>query len=560
MLRFQGWHPGRLPMKRFLILLLGLLALNILSAYVYTRLDLTSDKRYTLAEGTRQLLGTLPARVHVDVYLAGSLPPGFKRLEIAVKETLEGFGAEAGSNVSYRFINPIAGTSAEQSKRLEELAKLGLQPTNLVANQGGKRTEQLIVPGAVVNYEGKQVGVLLLKGNRAATSEEQLNQSYEGVEYQLAAAIRRLTQPEENRQKVGLVFGHTQVPPERFSDLLASVQENYDLFFVDLRKPGPIEGVDALMLLKPDQPFLDSEVFKLDQYVVKGGRLLCMVDGQRIDSVGREGSYAQPLILGLDNLFFNWGVRVNKDVVKDLTSGVIPLNVGNMGEKPNIQPLPWRFYPVINSFGEGPITRNLDALYLRFVSSIDTVRADGIRKTVLLRTSPYTQVLKTPTLISYNEARQQPDPATYAGGMRNVGTLLEGTFTSLYTNQLLPDSLRSGYRERGTAAKVLVCADGDLVVNDVDYKRKAPLPLGYDRFTRTQFGNKDFVLNALDYLVDPNGLITARQREVPVRQLDMVKIGAERTQWQVINVLIPLGLIAVLGMIWQVSRRQRYGV
>lgn len=546
--------------KRFLTLLLALIAVNLLSAFMYTRLDLTADKRYTLSGGTRQLLGTLPQRVHIDVYLTGALPPGFKRLETAVRETLDGFAAEAGSNISYRFIDPITGTSQEQTRRLEQLAALGLQPTNLFANQGGKRTEQLVVPGAVVSYEGKQVGVLLLKGNKAASPEEQLNQSYEGVEYQLAAAIRKLTQPEGSRRRVGLVFGHTQVPPERFSDLLASIQDSYDLFFVDLRKPGPVEGVDALLALKPDQPFAESELFKLDQYAVKGGRLLFVVDGQRLDSVGREGTYAQPLALGLDDLFFNWGVRVNKDIVKDLTSGVIPLNVGNLGDKPNIQPLPWRFYPIINSFGDSPITRNLDALYGRFVSSIDTVRANGIQKTVLLRTSPYTQVVKTPALVSYNEARQQPDPATYNGGVRNVGTLLEGPFTSLFANQILPDSLKAGFVERGQAAKVLICSDGDLVVNDVDYKRKAPLPLGYDRFTRTQFANKDFILNALDYLVDPNGLITARQREVPLRPLDKVKVNAERTQWQLVNVLGPLALVAIAGVVWQAVRRRRYGV
>ncbi|MEZ0608213.1 gliding motility-associated ABC transporter substrate-binding protein GldG [Fibrella sp. WM1] len=547
-----------LSTKRFLGLLLGLVVINLLSAFVYARLDLTSDKRYTLTDGTRRLLTTLPARVHVDVYLTGNLPPGFRRLETAVRETLEGFKAEGESNISYRFIDPITGTTAEQNKRLEELAALGLQPTNLFANQGGKRTEQLVVPGAVVHYEGKQLGVLLLKGNKAASPEEQLNQSYEGVEYQLASAIRRLTQPEGSRRRVGLVFGHTQVPPERFSDILASIQETYDLFFVDLRKPGPVEGVDALLVLKPDQPFVESEVFKLDQYVVKGGRALFVVDGQRIDSVGTEGSYAQPLVLGLDDLFFNWGARVNKDVVKDLNCGVIPLNVGNMGDKPNIQLVPWRFYPVLNSFGDGPITRNLDAIYGRFASTIDTVRANGIRKTVLLKTSAYTQVLKTPTLVTYNEARQQPDPATYLGGVRSVGTLLEGSFTSLFANQILPDSLKNGYRETGAVAKVLLCSDGDLVVNDVDYKRKAPLPLGYDRFTRTQFANKDFVLNAIDYLVDPEGLIMARQREVPLRPLDNVKIGAERTQWQGLNVLGPLALVLAMGLIWQAVRRRQY--
>ena len=544
--------------KRFLLFGVGLLLLNALSAFVYTRIDLTEDKRYTLSGGTQQLLGTLPARVHVDVFLTGTLPPGFKRLETAVRETLSEFETEAGSNLSFLFIDPISGTSNEQLERLKRLAKLGLQPTNLFANQGGTRTEQLIVPGAVISYGGKEVGVLLLKGNKAATPAEQLNQSYEGVEYQLAAAIRRLTQPEGSRRRVGLVFGHTQVPPERFSDLLASIQEQYDLFFVDLKKPGPVEGVDALLVLKPDQPFSEGDVFKIDQYVVRGGKALFFVDGQRVDSVSAGGSYAQPLPLGLDDLFFNWGARINRNVVKDLTSGQIPLNVGTLGDKPNVQLVPWHFYPVLNSFGNSPITRNMDALYSRFLSTIDTVRARGIQKTALLKTSPYTTVLNVPTLISYNEARQQPDPATYTGGVRMVGVLLEGQFTSLYANQLLPDSLAQRFKAKAEVGKVLICADGDLVVNDVDYKRKAPLPLGYDRFSGNQFANKEFVLNAIDYLTDPDGVIVARTKEVPLRPLDAVKIGQERTWWQAINVLLPLALVAIGGLVWQLIRRYRY--
>ncbi|MEZ0541682.1 gliding motility-associated ABC transporter substrate-binding protein GldG [Fibrella arboris] len=547
-----------LTIKRFLLFGVGLLLINALSAFVYTRLDLTSDRRYTLSEGTQQLLGTLPARVHIDVFLTGKLPPGFKRLETAVRETVEEFESEAGSNISFRFIDPITGTSEEQMKRLESLAKLGLQPTNLFANQGGTRTEQLIVPGAVVSYEGKEIGVLLLKGNKAATPAEQLNQSYEGVEYQLAAAIRRLTQPEGSRRRVGMVYGHTQVPPERFSDLLASIQEQYDLFFVDLTKPGPIEGVDALMIMKPDKPFSESDVFKLDQYVVKGGSALFFVDGQRVDSVSSEGSYAQPMPLGLDDLFFNWGARVNRDMVKDLTCGVIPLNVGTLGDKPNVQLVPWRFYPVLNSFGESPITRNLDAVYGRFISTVDTIRVRGVAKTVLLKTSPYTTILKLPTLVSYNEARQQPDPATYTGGVKAVSVLLEGKFTSLYANQLVPDSVARSFKQSAATGKVFICSDGDLMVNDVDYKRKAPLPLGYDRFSRNQFANKEFVLNAIDYMVDPQGLIMARTREVPLRPLDTVKLAQERTWWQAFNVVVPLAFLAVGGLIWQVVRRRRY--
>ncbi|MBO0937545.1 gliding motility-associated ABC transporter substrate-binding protein GldG [Fibrella sp. HMF5335] len=549
----------RLHANRIWPVLIGLILLNVLSAFVYTRIDLTADRRYTLSDGTRALLTSLPQQVHIDVFLTGDLPPGFKRLETAIQENLEESEAIAGARLSYRFVNPLSGSKTEQEQRLTKLAELGLQPTNLFANEGGTRTEQLIVPGAVVSYAGKQVGVLLLKGNKAATPAEQLNQSYEGVEYQLSSAIRRITQPVGSRRRVGLLFGHTQVPPERFSDLLATIQETYDLFLADLSKPGPLTDLDALLVLKPDRPFSEQEVYKIDQYVVNGGHALFFVDGQRVDSVSRDGTFAQPLDLGLNDLFFRWGARVNQNVVKDLSCAVIPLNVGNIGDKPNVQLVPWRFYPVLNSFGSSPITRNIDALYSRFISTLDTVQALGIRKTVLVQTSPYTSVLKVPALIAYNEARQQPDPKTYTSGTRLVSALFEGAFSSVFANQILPDSLAKTFRATGKPGGILICADGDLVVNDVDYKRKTPLPLGYDRFTRNQFANKDFVLNALDYLTDPNGVIAARARVVPLRPLDAIRVKAERVYWQGLNVLGPLVLVALVGLCWTFVRRRTYG-
>ena len=557
---------------RTLLILAALIAVNVLSAFVFFRLDLTEEKRYTLSAATSSLLTSLPDDIHVDVYLTGDLPPGFKRLENATRETLDEFRATANKTVTYRFVDPDAITdSGAKTKLIDRLQQQGLLPTNLFAKEGGKRTEKLIFPGAIVSYKGKETAVLLLKGNKTASPEEQLNQSYEGVEFQFASAIRKLTQTEGNRRRVGLLYGHTQVPPSRFADLLASVQQNYDLFFVDMSKPGPITNLDAMLIPKPDRPFSDDEIFKLDQYVVNGGRALFFVDGQRVDSVSNEGTYAQPLNLNLDDLFFRWGVRVNRDVVKDLYCAPIPLNVGNIGDKPNIQLVPWRFYPLLNNFGNAtadrsgnPIVKNLDAVLSRFVSTLDTVRASGgdgqpIRKTPLLMTSRYTQLLKAPALISYNEARQQPDPKTYTGGVKIVGCLLEGRFQSIYANRILPgDPRAAGFRPVGEPSRVLVCSDGDLIINDVDYKRNVPYPLGFDRYTRTTFANKDFALNAIDYLVDPNGVIAARTRTVALRPLDKIRVDADRTTWQLLNVLGPLALVGLVGVVWQVLRKRRY--
>jgi gliding-associated putative ABC transporter substrate-binding component GldG len=552
---------------RTLVVIGALIALNVLSAFVFFRLDLTQEKRYTLSEATQNLLANLPDDVHIDVYLTGDLPPAFKRLESAVRETLDGFQAEANKTVTFRFIDPDATTSTEEKgKLIDRLQQRGLLPTNLFASEGGKRTEKLIFPGAIVSYKGQETPVLFLKGNKAASKEEQLNQSYEGVEFELASAIRKLTQI-ENRPHVGLLYGHTQVPPSRFADLLASVQQRYDLFILDLSKPGPITDLDVLLVLKPDKPFSEDELFKLDQYVVNGGHAMFFVDGQRVDSVSNEGTYAQPLNLNLDDLFFRWGVRVNRDVVKDLVCAPIPLNVGNMGDKPNIQLVPWRFYPILNNFGSSapgqsinPIVRNLDAVSGRFISTLDTVRSAGIHKTPLLLTSPYTKILKAPALISYNEAHQQPDPKTYSDGVHLVSCLLEGKFQSVFANRILPgDPRAAGFHSEGQPGRVLICSDGDLVVNDVDYKRNVPYPLGFDRFTRNTFANKDFTLNAIDYLIDPNGVIAARSRTVTLRPLDKIKLDAGRTGWQLLNLLGPLALVGAVGLIWQAVRKKRYG-
>ncbi|QHW00777.1 gliding motility-associated ABC transporter substrate-binding protein GldG [Spirosoma endbachense] len=548
---------------RTLLSIAALVAINTLSAFVFFRLDLTQEKRYTLSTATQTLLANLPDDVHVDVYLTGDLPPAFKRLENAVRETLDEFQAEAAKKITYRFIDPDGMISVEEKNKLiDKLQQRGLLPTNLVANEGGKRTEKLVFPGVVVSYKGKEAGVLLLKGNKTASKEEQLNQSYEGVEFQLATAIRKLTQTEGNRRSVGLLYGHTQVPPSRFADLLASVQENYDLFFIDMTKPGPIAGLDAVLVPKPDRPFSEDEIFKLDQFVVKGGRALFFVDGQRVDSVNNEGTYAQPINLGLDDLFFRWGVRVNRDVVKDFYCAPIPLNVGNIGDKPNVQLVPWRFYPLLNNFGTSgnPIVRNLDAVLGRFISTLDTVQSAGIQKIPLLLTSQYTKILKAPALISYNEARQQPDPKTYNDGVRIIGCLLEGKFQSLFTNRILPgDARANGFQAVGVPSRVLVCSDGDMIVNDVDFKRNAPYPLGFDRFTRNTFANKDFVLNAIDYLVDPNGVIAARAHTVMLRPLDKIRVNANRTGWQALNLLGPLALVGLVGAVWQVARKRKYG-
>lgn len=544
---------------RFALLLCILAGINWLASWIFVRWDLTEDKRYTISDATKQMLENLDKDVTVNVYLTGDFPPGFKRLEGATREVLEEFKTYSNGHLNFYFSDPSQATNEEaRKKQYQHLVDQGLTPTNLHATDpDGKRTEKIIFPGAIVLADTLSVPVQLLKGNRASSSEEQLNQSVEGLEFELSSAIRLLSNPE--RKKVGFIVSHTQVPPSRLSDLIASVQQTYDVF-LDMNNPASYDGLDALLVLKPDASFTDEEKYKIDQYVVNGGNAMFFVDGAKVDSVGLEGTYAQPLDLNLGDLFFRWGARINTNLVKDMECAQILLNVGNMGDKPEIKPMPWRFFPILNNMGDHPITRNINSVYTRFLSSIDTVGGgNGITKTPLLMTSPYTQIVTTPAIVSYNEARKQPEPSEYKQGTKLAGVLLEGSFSSLFENRIMPQDPRSkSFKAKGNPGKVVIFSDGDIVVNDVDYKRQAPLPLGYDRVSGLTYGNKDLIIHALDYLVDANGLINTRNKQVSIRQLDKIEIQENKKFWQGLNLLAPLALIGLFGGLWYFVRRRKF--
>lgn len=545
---------------RFLLLLLILACLNWLASLFFFRWDLTEDKRYTISDATKHLLSNLDKDIVVNVYLSGEFPPGFERLESATRETLDEFKTYSNGHLTYHFSDPSDAASEEQRKKqYQNLVDRGLTPTNLFANEDGKRTEKLIFPGAIIQADTLAIPVQLLKANRSkdTSPEEQLNQSYENVEFQLASAIRILDNPE--RKKIGLLVNHTQkLPPARLSDLIATMQQSYDVFMV-VNDPETYEGLDALMILKPDVPFSEEEKYKLDQYVIGGGRALFFVDGAKVDSVSLEGNYVQPLDLNLNDLFFRWGVRINNNLVKDLTSATIPMNVGNMGDKPEIQAIPWRFFPLLNNFGPSAITRNMDAVYSRFLSSLDTVGgAAGIQKTPLLMTSPYTQLVNTPALVGYNEARQQPEPSEYNGGVKLAAVLLEGSFNSLFENRILPSDPRSQTFKATGQGKIMICADGDIAVNDFDYRRNTPLPLGYDRASTNIFGNKDFIMHALDYMTDENGIITSRSKQISIRALDKIAVQQDKKFWQAFNLLLPLVLLGIFGALRYYIRHRKF--
>jgi ABC-2 type transport system permease protein len=537
-----------------------ILLLNVLLANQYFRIDLTEDKRYTIAPVTKHLLANLKDDITVDVYLAGDFPARFKRLQSSVRETLEEFRVYSDDRVQFNFIDPSSNTDPEKRNvYYQQLVAKGLQPTNLVSAEGDKKVEKLIFPGGIVSSKGKEVPVLFLKGNQAASPDEQLNQSIEGLEFELASAIRQLTQTQ--RKRIGYIEGHGELSMLETADFITTLQKNYNVFRVDLRKVPDLKALDAVIVAKPLLKYTEAEKFKLDQFIVGGGKALFLIDPVNIslDSIRTEGTVALPLDLNLQDLLFTYGVRLNGNLVEDLNAGQIPMVVGMLGNQPQTQLMNWRFYPIINGFNKHPITRNLDALYGKFVSNIDSVKARNIRKTPLIATSPYSRVLQAPVNVTLNEARVPVDPKQYTAGPQVLGYLLEGQFKSVFTNRPLPVGITNvGLKNQGKPSRVVVVADGDLIRNEVNPKTNQPYRLGFDRFTGATYANKDFATNAIDYLLDENNLISLRAKEIVLRPLDRVKAKEEKQKWQLINLVLPLVILISFGLVRFYLRKRKY--
>lgn len=546
---------------QFIVVSIAVIGLNLLASHYFFRLDLTQEKRYTIADATKKLLQNLDDEVYIKVYLTGKgIPAGFKRLENAVKETLDEFQIYGGSKIKYVFIDLNSEFKDEKTRneKIAAIAQKGITPTNVYNNEDGKKTQSLILPGAVITYQDKEIATLLLKGNKLSSPQEILNQSYEGVEYQFASAIKRITTAQ--KKKIGFFINYTSLPAVNQLDLIAALKPNYELYPVDLRNSPTLDGLDAIFVLKPDKLFNDDDKYKIDQFIMNGGKAIFFIDDVKVDSVAREGNMAQVQSIGLEDLLFKYGVRLNPNLIKDAQmSAAIPLEVGNFGNSANIQLTQWQYYPLINTFGKSPIVRNLDAIYTKYVGSLDTVQANGITKIPLLMTSQYTQLLKAPAIMSYNFASKELNANQYKAGVQTVGLLLEGKFESLFKNRILPNDPRfATFKADGVASKIIVCSDGDIPVNDFDKKHNTPLPLGFDKYSGNTFANKDFVLNSIDYLLDDNGVIVARNKEVKLRPLDKAALQDERTYWQSINLIIPIIILSILGLVRNFLRLRKY--
>ena len=564
----QKQKSWKRQIKKMGLLITGVVVLAYLSGAWFFRVDLTADKRYSLSPLSKQMIHQLDVPVRVDLFLDGDLPPGFRKLQQAIIEKIHDLNAYADHPVSYQLIDPYK--KAQNSKQLDQLfnrlVDLGLKPTDLRQQKDQGTVTKLIFPGAVINYKDYQLGINLLKNNPSLSAETNLNHSVETLEYEFMRAFKQLIA--KKKPMVAFMGGHGELGEPETRDIRQSLSEDYTIS--DVQADQLIHGdtiPKAVVIADPVQPFTEKDKFYIDQYLMRGGNLLWLVDPVQVslDSLSQgETTIAFPRDLNLNDQFFRYGLRINTDLVQDVECVMIPVNTEPVGSPPKYTPAPWYYSPLLVPSQSNELSRNLNRVKGEFVSSIDTVgKSSMIKKSVILHTSNYARRVQTPEEVSLQSINSPPDRGMFNEKQVPVGMLLEGQFPSVFQNRML-NGFNPGHLEvidESKPARMIVLADGSLIANQVSRRdgETKILPLGYDRYSKQTFGNKEFLMNAVNYLCDESGIMSLRTRAFKIRLLDKVKIREQRLYWQLLNVLAPLLLISLLGLIFNFIRMRKYG-
>ncbi len=548
-----------------------LVLINWLFSFLNFRSDLTAEKRYTVSDATRKLLKGLDGDVYVTVLLQGDLPAGFKKLAGSTGDMLAEFRSISGNKLQYRFEHPGAGLpdSTSRGELIDSLRRLGINATNVKAQtkEGEGQEQQLVYPGAVISYKDRSAGIDFLQGQNFQDGLSSLNNAEALLEYKLASSIQKIMQ--DTVPLIGYLAGNGEPLDQRVYDLIENtLRANYAFRILPIDAvPAVPQMFKALLVVKPIQPFSDAQKLKLDQYVMQGGKLIWMIDNlyASIDSLQRsEGQFiAFDMGLNLDDIFFKYGVRINQDLVQDLQCDKIPSVVGSVGGKPQIQLLPWPYFPLLRNNSGHPIAKNLDYVLSQFPQSLDTVASPGIRKTILLASSPESRILNAPARVEWASVRNEEDLKTFTRQNVPVAVLLEGNFQSLYANRLtksMGDSLIAAgqpFKVASTDNKMIIVADGDLALNMVD-KNEGPLQMGTNMYTKQQYANREFLLNSLEYMLDQSGILETRGKDYTLRLLDKTRYEDRKSFWQLVNTLLPVLLVIVLIALYQYFRKMKY--
>jgi ABC-2 type transport system permease protein len=537
---------------------------NIISSFVFTRVDLTSEKRYSLSPTTIDLIKNLNDVVYFKVYLEGDFPAPFRRLRNATKEMLDEMRAYSNGNIEYVFINPAASSDPQQRQDIyKQLYERGLQPTDLEERGSDGTSTRILWPGAIVSYLSNEQALHLLKQHAGAGTEAMLNISIQNLEYEIANTIRKLTQ--KIKPRIAFIEDHGTLSQNRVADISRELSTYYHVSRIRMDEQlKSIDGIAAAIIAKPDSAFSEKNKFIIDQFIMKGGKVLWAIDNMSVtmDSLqSATETMAMGKNLNLDDILFRYGARINYDLIQDLKAAPIPVITGYVANRPQQTLLPWYYFPLLSPGSDHPIVKNLNAVKAEFASSIDTIGIKDVQKTILLSSSRFSRLLYAPVRVSINLMREEPNPEQFNRPYRPVAILLEGNFPSVFQNRLPPQITEAeeiNFKEKSVDNQMIVISDGNIIENQVRSSTGNFMPLGYDRYTNTIYGNKNFILNCVDYLLDDTGLISLRTKEFKLRLLDKPRVDEEKTNWQSINIAVPLILIIIFGIIKSYLRKRRY--
>lgn len=547
----------------------GLILLNFIASFFYQRFDLTSENRFTLSDPTKDMITDLEDVVYVDVFLEGELPAKWRRLRNSTQEMLNEFQRYSRGNIQYRFQDVSEEEDLENLRAIyQELVDKGLTPTTIREQANDGRSERIVVPGALISYRGRETAVPLLISKAGMNRDEVLINSVSLLEHSLSSGVKRVLST--RKPFVGFMRGQGELEAPDIQSIITTLSKTYDVESFNMKDILCIPSkYDVIIVAKPSETYVEADKYAIDQYVMQGGKILWFLDPMiaELDSLGADQAFMSvERPLNLDDLLFKYGVRVNKNLVQDLQASPIPIVTGSLGDAAQTSLYEWWYYPVITSQkNEHPIVKNLDAVMTRFSSTIDTIVTKNVKKTILLSSSDYTKVLYSPVRVNLAMLKVEPNRDQFNKKNQPIAVLLEGAFTSVFKNRLpsrttaMLDTIDC-FEKRAVSepTKMIVVADGDFIRNDISTRTGDNVPLGYNRFNSYTFANEAFILNAIEYLTDRNGLIDTRTKEIKVRPLDYKKIKDEKFRWQLINLVLPILLVILFGFLFSFFRKRKY--
>jgi gliding-associated putative ABC transporter substrate-binding component GldG len=550
--------------KKVLTTVALIVVLNLAGHFVFKRFDLTADKRYTLSQTSLNIVSEVKEPLYIDVFLEGEFPGEFKKLQTETQQLLEEFKAE-NPNIIFQFVNPLEEEDQKEAT-LQSFIERGLTPVNVTVNDKGQQTQEIVFPWAVATCANRSVKVPLLKNMMGASTAEKVVSSVQHLEYAFANAINTVAKAKQ--KKVVILNGNGELKDRYIADFIKSVKDNYYIgpFTLDSVAKSPNETLkylkkyDLAVIAKPTEAFTEEEKQVLDQFIISGGKTLWLVDqvNMEMDSLYNEtgSNLAFPRDLNLNDMFFKYGVRMRPDLIFDLQNTPIALATGEQGSATQYTQYPWFFSPMIYPTSKNPIVSNLDGIKFEFASPMEPLKND-IKKTVLLQSSQASKIIGTPSQISLTMVSLRPDRKEFESkGNYPVALLLEGQFHSMYQNRVLPFK-DATFQNKGKNNKMIVISDGDVIKNQLD-KNGQPLELGYDKWTNNLYANKEFLMNCVNYLLDDNGLINIRSKEVDLPILDKEKVYDTYTLSQVITVAVPIGILMLFGVVFTFLRKRKY--